>query len=272
MMASKSGNAKMKTRLVAVATLISVLSIFPAVAQEAGGFGTNIPLELAVRQIVPDGTTVQLADGVDGKTRVSWDGAGGWRKSLEQAVSGAGYIVTLTGDKVTIARAGATVEQAPKAESQPAKPASTGKKPATPKTPKKKPAEKAVVEMPVVNGSGFVLIPEVAADAKGAAGGWNEYPGQEADGASGVAEWVVQPGDDLSAVLADWSEKTGWRLVWESEYIYKLTSAAKFRGDFVTATTELLRSMQDARPAITAQFYQGNKVLVVGNGNLDEVN
>lgn len=274
MMRSKSGYAKMKTRLLAVATLVSVLSLSPAFAQEPGGFGKNIPLELAVRQIVPEGTTVQLADGVDAKVRVSWDGASGWRKSLEQAVAGAGYVMAVADNKITISRAGAVIEQVASVEAKPAsgaapKPAA----PAKPSKPKKKPGPaaqpKPVVEMPVVSGGGFVLIPETVQTAK-ADGGWTEYD-QQAETVR-VPEWVVKPGDDLNATLSAWAEKEGWRLVWESEYIYELTSAAKFRGDFVTATTELLRSMQDARPVITAQFYQGNKVLVVGNGNLDEVN
>lgn len=244
------------------------MSFVPAVAQD-GGFGADIPLELALRQIVPAGTEVKLNDGVDSKVRVSWDGKGGWKKAVEQAAGSAGYVATMTDSGVTISRAGSTVKVADtKPQAKPAA-AAPKKKPAAPK----KPAAAPVVEVPVVSGAGFVLIPEGAptgANAGGKGGGWTDYNGGPSKPAAQA--WVVKPGDDLYATLSEWAEREGWRLVWESGYRYQMTSAAKFSGTFVAATTDLLRSMQEARPVITAQFYEGNKVLVVGNDGLDEAN
>jgi hypothetical protein len=127
--------------------------------------------------------------------------------------------------------------------------------------------------MPVVSGGGFVLIPDSLATSAQAnqADGWKDYDSQRPT--TPVAPtWQVNAGDDLNFILTEWAAREGWRVQWESEYVYTLQSPARFSGDFVTAATELLRGMQDARPVVTAQFWEGNKMLVVGNGSLDEVN
>lgn len=253
---------------VALSALISMSSV--ASAQDAG-FGDGIPLQMAVKRIVPAGMEVSLAAGVDGSKRVSWTGEGGWRQALEQAMAGTGYTYSVNNGKVVITAAPvqvASTASAPKPEAaaETAAPRrAQSNKPSAPARPRKPAASSAptqTVNVPVVPGAGFVLIPE-----GGAGHGGNG--GQEA---APAADWVVVAGMDLHDILDQWATKSGWRLVWESEYSYSLTSAAAFRGDFVTASTELLRSMQDVRPVPTATFFQGNKVLVIANNGLDEAN
>jgi len=50
--------------------------------RQAVGFGNNIPLELAVNQIVPDEWEVSFAPGVDRTILVSWSGNRLWREVL----------------------------------------------------------------------------------------------------------------------------------------------------------------------------------------------
>lgn len=262
----------MKKHLLVAVALSALISAFPAFAQSTG-FGDGIPLQLAVKRIVPPGMEVELAAGVDGSKRVSWSEKSSWKEALEQGLQGSGYTYSVSGGKVTIAASPVQVASAPAAETAkpaaaPSRPQSNGsgnRRPSKPRSPSKPAAAAPTVNIPVVPGAGFVLIPESGPKQGGE--GWQEFDGQPQ-----AAEWVVASGQDLHAILEEWAAKSGWRLVWESEYTYSLTGAAVFRGDFVTASTELLRSMQDVRPVPTASFYQGNKVLVIANNGLDEAN
>jgi len=270
----------MNKHLIAIAALAAILTGSSALAQDAG-FGENIPLQMAAKRIVPDGMDVSLATGVDGSKRVSWNGDGGWRQALEQAIQGTGYVYTVNDGKVVISAAPVTkapepavAQQAnttPRPAAAPARPQNNTAAPRrqVASAPATRPAAAPVASIPVVPGAGFVLIPESGVSTQsGQSGDWKTYEATPAP----APEWVVANGQDLRTVLEEWGEKAGWRIVWDSEYTYTLTSAARFQGDFLKAATELMRSMQNVRPTPTANFHQGNKVLVIANNGLDEAN
>jgi len=272
-------------------------SLVGAAGAQEDGFGHNIPLAMAVKQIVPETYKVEIAPGVDPQAKVSWSG-GSWRDSLTSAAKGAGYEAKVEGDSVRIVRSGARVEipeQAGEPEVSagrvsPAKPAKVDQvekvervrraalERAQAPAPRKVASARQpapVIEEETVSGGGFVMVPvrqakaaPVAAAAPVRKGAWREVSAEPAP-APVHAAWVVREGESLQAVLRDWTEREGWKLVWNSEYSYQLSSSAKFDGDFIQATTELLKSMSTVRPLVTGSFYQGNKTLVVGNDSSD---
>ena len=69
------------------------------------GFGDQVPLTFAVRQIVPAHFQVAYADGVQQDAPVDWKGGEPWRATLADAVRPLGLVVTVNGPKVTIAAA-----------------------------------------------------------------------------------------------------------------------------------------------------------------------
>jgi hypothetical protein len=69
------------------------------------GFGDQVPLIFAVRQIVPAHFQVAYADGVQQDAPVDWKGGEPWRTTLADAVRPLGLVVTVSGPKVTIAAA-----------------------------------------------------------------------------------------------------------------------------------------------------------------------
>ena len=69
------------------------------------GFGDQVPLSFAVRQIVPPHFQVAFADAVRQDAPVDWKGGEPWRATLADAVRPLGLIVTVSGPKVTIAAA-----------------------------------------------------------------------------------------------------------------------------------------------------------------------
>ncbi len=78
-----------------------------------------------------------------------------------------------------------------------------------------------------------------------------------------VRDWYAEEGQNLKALLTEWSEKSGWRLVWNSNRNYVLNAGAMFRGRFADVSSALIRAFARARPAPVATFYKGNRVLVV---------
>ena len=77
----------------------------PPAEPALSGFGDQVPLSFAVRQIVPPHFQVAYADAVQQDAPVDWKGGEPWRATLADAVRPLGLIVTVSGPKVTIAAA-----------------------------------------------------------------------------------------------------------------------------------------------------------------------
>lgn len=78
-----------------------------------------------------------------------------------------------------------------------------------------------------------------------------------------VEDWLAEEGMTLKELLTQWSDRSGWRLVWNTNRNYTLTAGAMFRARFADASSALIRAFARARPAPIATFYKGNRVLVV---------
>ncbi len=90
-----------------------------------------------------------------------------------------------------------------------------------------------------------------------------EEPQTDEYGEDAVRDWYAEEGQNLKALLTEWSEQSGWRLVWNSNRNYVLNAGAMFRGRFADVSSALIRAFARARPAPVATFYKGNRVLVV---------
>ena len=75
----------------------------PAPEPAVSGFGDQVPLTFAIRQIVPPNFQVAYADDVQKDAPVNWKGGEPWRATLANAVRPLGLVVTVNGPKVTIA-------------------------------------------------------------------------------------------------------------------------------------------------------------------------
>jgi len=278
--------------------LATALSVGGVAAAPFSGFGRDIPLESAAKQIVPEGWNVDFAEGVDRQASVSWSSAPDWRSALTSAVSRRGYSAQFGSSSVVITKGGrvAQLPDAPKPvrkakEDKPAEAERASRKEQPPKV--VAPREETPAAKPV-GGGGFVMTPykerkpeaeparveqakaEPAKAEPDKGGKWRPYAGGKAtkDSAAPAAPagFSVAEGDDLRGVIEAWASAHGWKVVWDSEFNYPIAAAAKFDGDFVEATTSLVRAMGDARPSITVDFYKGNQVVVVANKAADEAN
>lgn len=68
----------------------------------AEGFGTALPLALALSQIIPSGFNHSFADGVDPGTTVSWQGGKAWNLVLEEMLRPSGLTASIKNNAVTI--------------------------------------------------------------------------------------------------------------------------------------------------------------------------
>lgn len=78
-----------------------------------------------------------------------------------------------------------------------------------------------------------------------------------------IQDWTVKQGDTLQSLLMQWSEESGWTLVWKLDRDYVLEAGVVFRGTYMDVSMALLRSFARANPAPIGTFYKGNRVLVV---------
>lgn len=86
---------------------------------------------------------------------------------------------------------------------------------------------------------------------------------EEEDLEDPVDDWLAEEGKSLQDLLREWCNKSGWRLVWNTNRNYKLRAGAMFRGRFTDVSAALVRAFARAKPAPLATFYRGNRVLVI---------
>ena len=85
----------------------------------------------------------------------------------------------------------------------------------------------------------------------------------QGSGEDPVKDWLAEEGQSLKNLLTQWSNESGWRLIWKTNRNYTLSAGAMFRGRFADVSAALVRAFGRARPAPIATFYKGNRVLVI---------
>lgn len=87
----------------AVPLNVPAVATLPSSAyEEAVGFGADIPLALAMRQIVPAQYGYVFSGGVDQGARIDWNGGRPWNEVLADAVRPHGLEIAVTGQTVRI--------------------------------------------------------------------------------------------------------------------------------------------------------------------------
>ena len=223
------------------------------------GFGSDMPLEIAVQQLVPPVYKVTFAAGVDASKTVSWQGGKAWRQVLNEAVASAGLTVRENGNELVVEKVGmgevvaaATVNPAPAAPVQVVnEPAKTGEAPINITT--VAPVENAApAEAVAINVEATATVAEEAKAVEQA---------QVTEQVQAKA-WVVEPNRTLREVLQLWADEAGWKVVWNSNRDYQIESGAIFEGEFESAAGGLIRAFANANPPVVGTFYK-NKTIVV---------
>lgn len=80
------------------------LSAAPSAYEQASGFGNDIPMIMALQQIVPAHYTYSFANGVNPAQRVSWSGGQGWDRVVGDMLQPLGLRASIRGKSVFIGR------------------------------------------------------------------------------------------------------------------------------------------------------------------------
>ena len=86
---------------------VAALAATGAQAQRIDGFGSNVPLSFAVRQIVPNDYVVRFEPSVDQSAKVTWSGADEWQSVLTGLARSKGLSYRIQGQNVIVGSGGA---------------------------------------------------------------------------------------------------------------------------------------------------------------------
>lgn len=231
----------------------SVVSSAPS-SDNLEGFGKDIPLALALRDIVPSSYAYAFGSGDLAGLKISWRGGKPWKQVLDTALTPLNLKADIQGNVVMIyshsavAAAPAPVIAPAPVVSQEAAPAPTSAPlslsstiDATPVPP---PAVTPPVARSVDSGRG---VPVVDLTVK--------------------RQWNARSGSTLRQVLEGWCKESNVELNWSTAYDYPINNAFYFEGTYGEAVDSLLSSYGGETPAPKGRLYpnlpDGPSVLMI---------
>ena len=217
------------------------------------GFADNVPLAVALRQILPPEIGFSVSQDVSLGMLVSWRGGSGWRETLQAMLQSAGLTMQEQGQMVKISRSQSLAPIEKQGQATPTLQYPADSKPVPLLT---APGAEPVTTLQPPSGSGPEYVPMPAQ-------GYAVAPSQT----STVDTWTANRGDTLRKVVEDWSRRANVELSWQAEYDYPLQASVTLTGTFEEAVRNLLVGFQEAQPQPMASLYNsssaGQAVLVV---------
>ena len=226
------------------------------------GFGKDIPLRLALRQVIPLEYEVTLAPSDPiGNEITSWQGGRPWKAVLDDLSARHHLQIRFDGNRAVV-NGGGGGEAAP-VTGAPMAAAPTASEPSPERLPESQP------ERP----RGPTPTGPLARDLNGVPRPVSGGPVDAVPSAGVYGAGEAHEGLSVRATLDEWTQRGGGRLVWHCKNVeYPLYGTNVFEGDFKQAAADLLMAFADVRPAIDAAFYPDNKPmphLVVTCGEVD---
>lgn len=78
-----------------------------------------------------------------------------------------------------------------------------------------------------------------------------------------VPTWTLSAGHTVGQDLQAWGAKAGWQVIWNMPKDWSVPSTSSFGGEFADAASEVIKTLADNGALIRAQFYEGNRTLVI---------
>lgn len=219
--------------------------LFVENAEIAQGFGSDIPLVMAIRQIIPSSQAFAFEPGVDLGAPVSWQGGAPWPEVLSNTLASAGLYARMHRDMVIIGKyEGGTAAPAP---------VSGG-------------ADHAAFDAPVTSATAAP-----AQSAKPQTEIEKSMTGKQTQVAvtapvTAAPQWHAKPGQTLRDAVTDWATTAGVKLYWTTDYDYRISADHVFQGTFEEALAQLLDSFADMTPQPYGQLHkssEGGQILVI---------
>lgn len=244
----------------------------PAVASETvSGFGNDLPLTVALQQVIPEGYGFSLTPGVNADTAVSWQGEKPWREVLDNMLSPQGLDFSVQGTTVLVKQMTAGTPQAPVAVAAHKKAdmipddilsdSGTNYSVAEPMTIRREKPEMLVQDV--------AALPEPTLSAES----MPESLSTASAPSLPVTEssWRAAKGQTLKNTLDSWSKAAQVTLYWSIDYDYKMNEDLSYGGTFDQAVEKLFGQFTLVRPQPYGRLYReanGTRVLVVNSYDL----
>lgn len=237
------------------------------------GFGKDLSLAIALRQIAPSNYAYRFADGVSAGQKVSWEGGKPWPHVLSDMLSANGLQVVIQGNVITVENS-----------ATPARPASAPSYSRTASS-MSEPTSLSVDDSD--NASTSPSARELEAQERGGmnaasapmqADTYPDTPVVAVNNTSSEARppvvdiqnrrrWEAQPGSTLRETLEKWAKSAGTELEWMTPYDYPIKNTFAFQGRFDEAVNSLLasysREEQRPRGRLYPNLPEGPSVLMV---------
>lgn len=78
-----------------------------------------------------------------------------------------------------------------------------------------------------------------------------------------VPVWTLTAGRTVGHELQAWGEKAGWKVIWNMPKDWAVPAATSFSGEFPDAAADVIKTLAANGALVRAQFYAGNKTMVV---------
>jgi hypothetical protein len=244
-------------------------SAAPATEKAVKGFASNVPLAVALRQILPPEYGFSLAQDVSANATVSWRGGSSWRTTLEDMLQKAGLAMEENGTMIRVVHAGIGASSSPVALTPTPAPAPRPMAEAKPVALAPGMASGAAKD---VGGGHYLtppsgLAPMPAVDVTPTLRASTEYSNPETPHTTAIDSWVADKGETLHKVLEKWARRANVELSWQAEFDYPLQASLSFNGSFEEGVRNLLAGLQDAKPQPYGTLHvnqtSGQSVLVV---------
>lgn len=211
----------------------------PAFFAEAVGFGSDMPLAFALRQVIPEGYTHSFGKNINLGARVSWNGGKPWNLVVQDMVMPLGLGVSIQGTKVFIHNASQpqpVYAPQPQIQQHPQHQAIQQQQPVHTAPP----ANASPANLVVQQGRTGIQDP-------------GAYPSQQprfssSSNPNGVQFWQAHKGQNVRDILIEWSPKANVELSWQATENYRVAENVVINDTFNNALVRMFNeNMQGGR-------------------------
>lgn len=213
------------------------------------GFGKDLPLAMALRDIVPPQYAYSFSPRDIAGVKISWRGGKPWQDVLKDALAPYDLGMSIDGKALAIFSKQYSISSPSAALPVPAQ-AMIAAQPT--------PESASVDPLPLVTPPAPPTRPEPTATS---------YRTTTAMDVKATRKWEARPGTTLRQTLESWTKDANVELSWSTPYDYPISNAFYFDGDFAQAVDSLLSSYGGENPSPKGRLYpnlpEGPSVLMV---------
>lgn len=85
-----------------------------------------------------------------------------------------------------------------------------------------------------------------------------------------IPTWTLTAGHTVGQELQVWGKTAGWKVIWDMQKDWSVPASTVFSGEFPTVAADVIKTLASNGALIHAQFFEGNKTIVVTGPGVSE--